>query len=336
MFRITKLVGVAMALAVAILVHASPASAQATRTWISGVGDDVNPCSRTAPCKTFAGAISKTAAGGEINCLDPAGFGTVTITKSITLDCSGTFGSVLNSGGINGIVINDSATGSPGTIRVIVRGLSINGAGTTPGLNGIRFVSGASLVVENVIIQNSASPNGFGVSFQPTGAAKLFLTDVTITGNGNGSAGGGVLVQPTGTGSAQVQIASTRIASNAGQAVRVDTTGNTGVGHRVTISNSVLSENVLGLVVVTPAATTSAIVSLFDSVVALNSSTGILANGATAQVRVSGTKITGNGAGGAGQGGLFSGAGANIVSYGDNVLFGNAPDGAFNVTLPKN
>ena len=67
----------------------SVANAQATRTWISGVGDDANPCSRTAPCKTFAGAISKTAAGGEIDVLDPGGFGAVTITKAITLDGGG-------------------------------------------------------------------------------------------------------------------------------------------------------------------------------------------------------------------------------------------------------
>ena len=77
---------------------ASPAQAQATRTWVSGVGDDANPCSRTAPCKTFAGAISKTAAAGEINCIDPGGFGAVTITKSITIDCSEVFASVLVSG----------------------------------------------------------------------------------------------------------------------------------------------------------------------------------------------------------------------------------------------
>src|SRR3954466_8101889 len=118
------------------LLASAPASAQATRTWVSGVGDDVNPCSRTAPCKTFAGAISKTATGGEINCLDPGGFGTVTITKSITIDCTGTFGSILASG-FNGVNVNDSATGSPGTIVVHLRGLSINGAGT--GLIGINF-----------------------------------------------------------------------------------------------------------------------------------------------------------------------------------------------------
>src|SRR6188508_398460 len=82
----------------ALFLTAAPANAQATRTWVSGVGDDVNPCSRTAPCKTFAGAISKTATNGEINCLDPGGYGAVTITKSITIDCTGTFGSILNSG----------------------------------------------------------------------------------------------------------------------------------------------------------------------------------------------------------------------------------------------
>src|SRR5882724_9458488 len=81
------------------------AYAQATRTWVSGVGDDANPCSRTAPCKTFAGAISKTAAGGEIDCLDPGGFGAVTITKPITLDCVGTLGSILASG-TNAVIIN--------------------------------------------------------------------------------------------------------------------------------------------------------------------------------------------------------------------------------------
>src|SRR6476620_4353738 len=96
---------VSAALAVMIALPSAPAMAQATRTWISGVVDDVNPCSRTAPCKTFAGAISKTAAGGEIDVLDPGGFGTVTITKSITIDGAGTFASILSSF-TNGIVVN--------------------------------------------------------------------------------------------------------------------------------------------------------------------------------------------------------------------------------------
>jgi hypothetical protein len=96
--------------------------AQATRTWVSGVGDDVNPCSRTAPCKTFAGAISKTATNGEINCLDPGGFGTVNIIKSITIDCSETLGGVL-AAGTNGIIINVADAKK----SVKLRGLLING-----------------------------------------------------------------------------------------------------------------------------------------------------------------------------------------------------------------
>ena len=99
----------------------SPALAQATRTWVSGVGDDANPCSRTAPCKTFPGAISKTAANGEINCLDPGGFGALTITKAITINCEAVFASVLVAG-TNGIIVNAGATD-----RVYLRGLDIDG-----------------------------------------------------------------------------------------------------------------------------------------------------------------------------------------------------------------
>src|SRR5512135_3035454 len=122
------LVGLALFLTMAVV----PAHAQATRTWVSGVGDDANPCSRTAPCKTFAGAISKTASGGEINVLDPGGFGAVTITKSITISSEGFEAGVLVSG-TNGIVI--SATVSD---NVVLRGLDIEGLGT--GLDGIKVL----------------------------------------------------------------------------------------------------------------------------------------------------------------------------------------------------
>src|SRR5256885_15162457 len=97
------------------VLYVGAAQAQATRTWVSGVGDDVNPCSRTAPCKTFAGAISKTATDGEINCLDPGGFGALTIGKAITINCENTLGSVLVSG-VNGITVNTPA-GAGVTLR---------------------------------------------------------------------------------------------------------------------------------------------------------------------------------------------------------------------------
>lgn len=151
------------------------AQAQATRTWVSGVGDDVNPCSRTAPCKTFAGAISKTAAGGEISVLDPGGYGAVTITKSITLNGEGTLASILASG-TNGIVISAASTD---IIRL--RNISINGAKNTasPGLNGIRFLTGNTLEIDNVSIYGFAN-NGIDLS----GGSNLLVKNSSITNIG--------------------------------------------------------------------------------------------------------------------------------------------------------
>jgi hypothetical protein len=168
------------------LAVASAAQAQATRTWVSGVGDDVNPCSRTAPCKTFAGAISKTAANGEIDCIDPGGFGAVTITKGITIDGAGTMGSILASL-TNGIIVNDAAT--PPTAVVTIRNLSINGAGN--GLNGIRILKARTVHVENVEIFGFT---GNGIDAPLTAAAsdvtELYFDDVDIRSiSGAGSVG---------------------------------------------------------------------------------------------------------------------------------------------------
>src|SRR5690242_3600413 len=123
----------------ALLLASTGAHAQATRTWVSGVGDDVNPCSRTAPCKTFAGAISKTAAGGIIDVLDPGAYGAVTITKSITIDGGG-FNAGILATGVTGVVVNGTG------IEVVLRNLQISGAPsagapTVFGINGVRFVN---------------------------------------------------------------------------------------------------------------------------------------------------------------------------------------------------
>jgi hypothetical protein len=180
---------------------ATVASAQATRTWVSGVGDDVNPCSRTAPCKTFAGAISKTANKGEISVLDPGGFGAVTITKSITLNGDGTLGGILSSI-TNGVNVNDSATGTPGTIEVTLRNLSINGAGN--GLNGVRFISGKRLTIEHCSISNldaTAAHVGIDVTTNNAAGSILQVTDTNLVGTG----GVGINVSPTG-GSVQINL----------------------------------------------------------------------------------------------------------------------------------
>ncbi len=168
----TRLTLSALALFAVILVCSSPAHAQATRTWVSGVGDDVNPCSRTAPCKTFAGAISKTATCGEISVLDPGGFGAVTITKSITINGDGTLAGILASL-TNGIIVNAAASSV-----VVLRSLSINGA--CNGLNGIRFIAGNTLQVENVSITGFT---GFGIDINRGAVAGGFvgIKNVTIT-----------------------------------------------------------------------------------------------------------------------------------------------------------
>jgi hypothetical protein len=149
---------------------------QASRTWVSGVGDDANPCSRTAPCKTFAGAISKTAAGGEIDALDPAGYGAVTITKAITIDGGGGQVASVLVAGTNGIVVQ----AGPNDV-VILRNLRINGIGS--GLNGIRFLSGKDLNVENCYIFGFTQ-NGIDISLNQGTAVSAHVIDSVIKNNG--------------------------------------------------------------------------------------------------------------------------------------------------------
>jgi hypothetical protein len=138
------------ALAAVVVTLALPclAQAQATRTWVSGVGDDVNPCSRTAPCKTFAGAISRTVVGGEIDCIDNGGYGTVVITKSVTIDGTGCQASAL-APGVNGILISLTAP-TDGAKTVRLRALSINGLGS--GLNGIKILAARKVMIEDMVI----------------------------------------------------------------------------------------------------------------------------------------------------------------------------------------
>jgi len=154
-----------------------PARAQATRTWVSGVGDDVNPCSRTAPCKTFGGTISKTAIGGVISVLDPGGFGTVTITKALTIDGGGIEGSILSSG-VTGIIVNNPG----GTADVTLRNLTIFGAGT--GTDGIRVIGDVKGVhVEHCVISSITQD---GIDFQPSSGilyvSNTKIIDATLAG----------------------------------------------------------------------------------------------------------------------------------------------------------
>ena len=190
----------ASALFASTLLFVSGAQAQATRTWVSGVGNDVNPCSFQAPCRTFAAAIQKTLTGGEITAKDAGGFAPVRITKSITIDGTGVPASILATQGI-GITIDIPRLGSlirlnPRVVRI--RGLSINGAGS--GNNGINIISGGKVTVEDCVI-DGFTQNGINLQ-----SGNLFVRNTTIRNNGNA----GINV----TGAAQAGISDTSLLYN--------------------------------------------------------------------------------------------------------------------------
>lgn len=285
------------------LMFATSAQAQATRTWVSGVGDDANPCSRTAPCKTFAGAISKTAASGSISVLDPGGYGAVTITKSITIESDGELAGILNAG-TNGVIVNAGANDV-----VTLRGLQFNGALT--GINGIRFIAGGRLIVENCTIQGVTTN---GIDFSPSTAAKLLVRDTTISRAAGGSA---ISITPTGAGTATAVLDNVRLFSN-----KSGVTVNSG---NVSIRNSVVSQNDLNGVFANSSGATVNI--NIDSSIVSDSGVGVRALNATSNMFVSNTTITGNGTGV----GAFSGA--SISTYKNNRLFANTSPGSFSAIL---
>ena len=278
---------------------AFPAAAQATRTWVSGVGDDVNPCSRTAPCKTFAGAISKTAAGGEINAIDSGGFGAVTITKAITIDGHNVLSGVLVSG-TNGINVAAGASDV-----VVLRGLDLQGVGT--GLVGVRFTAGKALHIEDCVINAFAT---HGVSFEPTvPTSQLFVKNTVIS---------------------QVAPASTTAAG-------VNVTGGTATLDHVTITNSangivastnakvtVHQANISGQTLAGISAGAMTSVSIERSVIAANG-TGVQGDvGST--VRLSDTMLSHN----------TVGLSGDVTSFGNNrVAAGNGTNGAPTTTVSQ-
>lgn len=282
-------------LSVFILAASTLVQAQATRTWVSGVGDDVNPCSRTAPCKTFAGAISKTATNGEINCLDPAGYGAVTITKSITIDCEDTQGSIL-AAGTNGVIINITA-GTDSKKAVKLRGISINGAAT--GINGIRVLAANVVVVEEVVIDGFTQ---HGISVETSsGTPKISVDSTGIRSN----AGNGINTFIIG-GTVALDVSNCRINNNSSG---VNLSNNT----KGSVSSSVVTGNTTGL------QAANASLAVMSSAVS-NNTTGIT-SGTGGSIRIMGNFITNNGTG-------LSVSGGTLVSHISNVFQGNNVDGA--------
>ena len=222
-------------LAVAVALSAlatSAAYAQATRTWVSGVGDDANPCSRTAPCKTFAGAISKTAAGGEIDTLDPGGFGAVTITKSLTIDGVGGGESSVLVSGTNGIVISALATDI-----VTLRNIQVTGIGS--GLHGVKVLTAGRVNLDNVAIFGFTNR---GLEIETTSNTFVEVRNCNFWNNAQGGIG---VFPPSGTPTIKVQVDHSAITQSgvaAGAAFGVSASSGTAT-IRIVATDSNISEN---------------------------------------------------------------------------------------------
>lgn len=292
--------------AVVLGLSASVASAQATRTWVSGVGDDVNPCSRTAPCKTFAGAISKTAAGGEISVLDPGGFGAVTITKAITINGEGTLAGILNSL-VNGIVVNAGVND-----RVVIRNISIHGA--TNGLNGVRFLAGKQLTLEKVTITGFTT---IGIDVSRTATGSLFVKDSVISNTTADITTTGIRVTTT-SGLALATLDNVRLE---GLQIGVEAAAN----GRVNISDSVVSGNSsTGLL----ASAATAVINADSNQIGFNDFAGVNASVSGATIRLANNTIFNN------SNGILIAAGATVASDGSNRVAGNGASAAPNAAVP--
>jgi hypothetical protein len=294
--------GAIAATAIAGIIFASPAQAQVSRTWVSGTGLDTNPCSRTQPCLTFATALAATAAGGEINVLDPGGFGNVTINKSVSIynDGAGEAGIVVS--GVNAIVINAAATDV-----INLRGLVLNGQG---GNLGVHVLSAGSVSIEKCVIQQF----GTGVNVATSTNIKLKIQDATIINNTNG-----VSIQPGG-GVANVAIERSRMDSNSGLGVL----GNGAFGGTTFLSVADSSASLNGIHgIVGRSGSGYALVTVSRSNIVGNAQFGILADGSTGSSKtemvVGNSLITDNFGGAAqalGNASLFSNLNNEILFFG--------------------
>ena len=287
--------------ALAFCVYATPSHAQASRTWVSGVGNDADPCSRTAPCKTFAGAISKTATDGEINCTDPGGFGAVTITKAMTINCENTLGSVLVSG-TNAIVIAPPV----GTqIKVTLKGIELEGLGT--GLDGVRITQGGVILhMHKVQIRKFANN---GINFAPAVGSELYVSETYISDSATAAGTAGIAIVPSASAVVAASIENVKLENNGNGFIA---NGNASGNQSIVLKNvSAVGNNAIG---VGTNSLSNNINLMLQTVTSSNNQTGISISGGTA--RIGDSVVTGNTTG-------VTIPSGTLTSYKNNQINGN-------------
>jgi hypothetical protein len=306
--KTTALAG-ALGLLAAVCLPTAPTQAL-NRTWVSGTGNDANPCTRAQPCLTFDQAHSVTDPGGSINCIDAGDYGAVGIVKSITIDCTGTFAASSASVG-SAILINAAG------IFVTLRGLSIEGRGTAA--RGVRVTQASVVQIEQCRISGFQAGEAMGIQFIPTGGGNLFVSDTVITKNGAGAVGGGIVIDP-GAGSAFAVLQRVQLQQNS---EGLTVTGAGGGGAIVSVIDSQASLNGRnGFVAVSPPGGALAGIEIDSSFAILNNLSGVLADGAAAHVTIGASQVLGNSTG------LGKANGGNVFSYGNNSVNTNGSNGS--------
>lgn len=289
------------------LVCASMTQAQSVRTWVSGTGDDVNPCSRSAPCRTFAGALSKTAEAGEISVLNPGSYGTVTINKAVTINGNGALAGI-NAAGATGVTVN--VTTNPETATVILREIAINGMQT--GSNGIRYLAGKTLMVDHCWIHSIGS--GIGISADLAANGNLKVIDTVIEDIRFGI---GIVMTSDARSELLATIDGTRIMNCSGAGIVAQ-------DHvRAAINNSIITHNLNGILT-TPVGTDS-LLNVDHVAISYCPGTALSAAGSGSEIRVSDSMIAQN----------ATGVSGNVRSFQGNSLMGNTNPGTFVTTTAK-
>ena len=318
MRKITPLTA-AIGLAIAPVLFAAPAQAATLpHTWVASNGDNTATCDRTAPCATFAGALAKTDVEGEITCVDSGNYGGLNIGNSVTINCENAIGSTSISGSPGVISIHTLATDV-----VALRGLDIDGLGF-PVNGGLINFFGAGVLHVHKVKMNKLRGGGNGITFNPSGTAKLFVSDSTITDNGSSGVSGGIVIKPASGVQADVTVDRTRIENNFFGIIADGTDG--GIIHGV-VRDSVVAGNAnFGIGAST---STANVVLLLENTTITNNNYGLVAVGAGAGLAVRNSSILFNTTG------LYAATGGVLGSYKNNSVGGNGTDGAFTVVAAQ-